>query len=137
MRINAWGRTAIAGCGVAAMLAVMPVAAADTTSSTPATPSYAPITLSPQDAQQLCTQFLPKLSDRTTKLITRFNGGADVRGSLAWLKARADAQRAKGHTQAADQLDQRAQHRTDRLNDLKSIQQRLTDFKTANCKAAS
>ncbi|HKS43600.1 MAG TPA: hypothetical protein VJT49_00530 [Amycolatopsis sp.] len=136
MRFSVWGRrAAIAGCGVAAMLAVMPVASADTTD--PATPGYAPITLSPQEAQQLCADLLPRLANRTTKLVDRINGGADERGSVAWLKARAQTQRTKGHDQIADQLDQRAQRRADRANDLKSIQQRLDTFRTNHCKVTS
>jgi hypothetical protein len=137
MRITAWGRrSVIAGCGVAAMLAITPVAMADGTTSAPPT-SYAPITLSPEEAQQLCGQFLPKLADRTKKLTDRINGGAEVKGSVAWLKARAQSQRDKGHTAAADLLDQRAQRRAGRLDDLKSAQQKLEAFKTAHCKAVS
>lgn len=137
MSITAWGRrSTIVGCGVAAVLAITPVAMADTGTPAPPPPtSYAPITLSPQEAQQLCGQFLPKLTDRTKKLTDRINGGADVKGSVAWLKARAQSQRGKGHTAAADQLDQRAQRRADRINDLKSVQQKLDAFTSAHCKA--
>lgn len=139
MRITAWGRrSAIVGCGVAAMMAITPVALADGTTPAPPPPtSYAPITLSPEEAQQLCGQFLPRLTDRTKKLADRINGGAEVKGSVAWLKARAQSQRAKGHTAAADLLDQRAQRRAGRIDDLKSAQQKLDAFKTAHCKAAS
>jgi hypothetical protein len=136
MPFTAWGRrTVVAACGVAAILTVTPVASADTTN--PATPSYAPITLSPQEAQQLCANTLPKLADRAAKLLTRINGGADVPGSVAWLKARAQSQRAKGHDQLADQLDQRAQRRAGRVDDLKSVGQRLDAFKAEHCKVTS
>jgi hypothetical protein len=141
MRMIAWGRrAAIAGCGVAAVLAVAtPVASADTTAPapTPAQPSYAPITLSPQESQQLCATTLPRLEDRDQKLIARINGGAEVKGSVAWLRARAQDQRANGHTRAADALDRRADRRATRANDLNSISQRLEAFKTAHCKVTS
>ena len=131
MRISA----AIVGLGTAALLAVgAPAAYADTTTPAPP-PSQGPITLNPQDAQYLCNDMLPKLTDRANKLTARINGDASTRGSLAWLKMRAQDQRAKGHTQAADRLDQRATKRQGRLTDLANIQQRLSAFKNANCGA--
>ncbi|WP_186382705.1 hypothetical protein, partial [Amycolatopsis rhizosphaerae] len=103
--------------------------------STPATPtpSYGAITLSPEEAQQLCGTMLPNLLSRTDKMLTRINGGADVKGSVAWLKAQADSQRAKGHGDRADRLEQRATRRASRTADLQSVQQRLNAFKTAHC----
>lgn len=139
MRIIAWGRrAAIAGCGIAAVLAVAaPVASADTTAPTPSQPSYAPVTLSPQESQQLCATTVPRLEERDQKLIERVTGDAEVKGSVAWLRARAQDQRAKGHDRAADVLDQRADRREKRVNDLDSIHQRLEAFKTDHCKATS
>ncbi|HJQ47314.1 MAG TPA: hypothetical protein VJ870_13515 [Amycolatopsis sp.] len=130
MRISA----AIVGLGTAALLAVgAPAAYADTTA--PPTPSYGPITLSPEESQHLCADVLPKLIDRKNKLTARINGDADTKGSVAWLKARAQAQRVKGHTQIADQLDQRADRRQGRLGDLAKVQQQLTAFQNAHCEA--
>lgn len=127
-------RAAIVGCGAAAALAVsVPVASAQTTE--PTTPSYGQVTLSPEESQHLCADLLPRLIDRTTKLTARINGGADTNGSVAWLRARADRQRAKGHPQIADQLVQRADRRAGRVDDLKSIQDRLTSFKNSHCEA--
>ena len=130
MRISA----AIVGCAAAALLAVgAPAAYADTTQPTP--PSYGPITLSPEESQHLCADVLPKLIDRKNKLTARINGDAGTKGSVAWLKARAQSQRDKGHTQIADRLDQRAQRRQGRVDDLAKAEQRLTDFKNAHCAA--
>ncbi|WP_210717259.1 hypothetical protein [Amycolatopsis acididurans] len=131
MRISA----AIVSCGAAVLLAVgAPVAAyADTTA--PPAPSYPPITLSPQESQQLCADVLPKMIDHKNKLTQRINGDANTKGSVAWLKARAQAQRAKGHTQLADKLDQRADRLHGRLDDLAKADQRLNDFKNAHCVA--
>lgn len=96
-------RTAIAGCGVLAALAIGgPAASADTTE--PTTPSYAPVTLSPEESQHLCAEVLPRLRERTTKLVERINGDANTQGSVAWLRARADSRRAKGRPQVADRL---------------------------------
>src|SRR5437764_379380 len=71
------------------------MASADPT-PTPA-PSYKQVTLSPEESQKLCAERLPKMIARRDKLAARINGGADVKGSVAWLKARAAQQKAKGH----------------------------------------
>ena len=103
--------------------------AADPTPS----PSYAPITLSPEESQRLCADVLPKLIARREKLATRISGGADVKGSVAWLKARAAKQRAKGHEKVADKLDKRAERRGARLEQLGKIKTELEQFKTKHC----
>ncbi|GHF48247.1 hypothetical protein FHX82_001335 [Amycolatopsis bartoniae] len=130
-------RAAVAGCGaVVALAAGVPAASAETTETTePTTPTYAPVTLSPEESQHLCADVLPKMLDHRAKLTARINGDANTKGSVAWLRARADAQRAKGHTKAADQLVVRADRRAGRLDDLKSAQDRLNAFKTAHCVA--
>lgn len=131
MRISA----AIVGLGSAVLLAVgAPAAYADTTRPAPP-PSQGAITLNPADAQYLCSDLLPKLVDRTNKLTARINGDANTKGSVAWLKARAQAQTSKGHTRAADTLNQRADKRQSRVADLANVQKRLTDFENANCGA--
>src|ERR1700754_275972 len=78
----------------------MAVASADPTpsptpapSSTPA-PTYKQVTLSPEESQQLCATKLPKLIERRDKVAKRISGGADVKGSAAWLKARSAKQKA-------------------------------------------
>ncbi|TCO45115.1 hypothetical protein EV646_109290 [Kribbella antiqua] len=103
--------------------------AADPTPS----PSYAPITLSPEESQRLCADVLPKLIARREKLATRISGGADVKGSAAWLKARAAKQRAKGHEKVADKLEKRAERRGARLEQLGKIKTELEAFKTKHC----
>ena len=97
------------------------------------TPSYAPITLSPEESQRLCAEVLPKLISRREKLATRINGGADVKGSVAWLKARAAKQKAKGHEKVAAQLEKRAERRAGRLEQLSKIKGELEAFKTKHC----
>ncbi len=106
-------------------------AAADPT-PTP-TPSYGPITLSAEESQRLCAEVLPKLITRREKLATRINGGADVKGSVAWLKARAAKQKAKGHGKVATQLEKRAERRSGRLEQLGKIKGELEAFKAKHC----
>lgn len=109
------------------------VASADPT-PTP-TPTYKQVTLSPEESQRLCAERLPKMIERRDKLATRISGGADVKGSVAWLKARAAKQKAKGHDKAAAQLEKRANRRSERLTQLGAMKTKLETFKTQHCQA--
>jgi hypothetical protein len=109
------------------------VAAADPTPTPSPSASYAPITLSPEESQRLCAEVLPKLIARREKLATRISGGADVKGSVAWLKARAAKQRTKGHEKVADRQEKRAERRGARLEQLGKIKTELEAFKTKHC----
>lgn len=131
----AWGTSAVVL--LSGLVGGTTVAAADpgetpTPAPTP-TPTYGPITLSAEESQRLCAEVLPKLIARREKLATRINGGADVKGSVAWLKARAVKQRAKGHEKVATQLEKRAERRAGRLEQLGKIKGELEAFKTKHC----
>ncbi len=131
MRGTTWTRLALAGCGSAACLLVAaPLASAQTTAP------VAPITLSPEESQQVCSDWVPKLQKKADNLKTRINGGAEITGSVANLKARAADQRTKGHTQRADQLDQRATKRQGRIGEIDAAKQKLDAFASAHCKPA-
>lgn len=110
------------------------VASADPT-PTP-TPTYKQVTLSPEESQKLCAEKLPKMIERRDKLAKRISGGADVKGSVAWLKARAAKQKANGHEKAAAQLEKRANRRSERLTQLGTVKTKLETFKTQHCQAA-
>ena len=69
---------------------------------------------------------IPNLQLRTTNVITRLNGDAATRGSLAWLQAQIDDATAKGRTQLATVLENRLAVRTQTLEVLTQRQQRLT-----------
>ncbi|MFI7122760.1 hypothetical protein [Amycolatopsis sp. NPDC049868] len=101
----------------------------------PAASAQAPITLSPEESRTLCAEWLPKLTQRTTKLTERINGGPEVRGSVANLKARAEGQRKKGHNDTADRLQQRADKRSGRIPELTAAKQKLDAFAGAHCEA--
>jgi hypothetical protein len=96
----------------------------------------APITLSPEESQQLCNDMLPKLAERIDKLTARINGGPEVKGSVQWLRAHAQDQRNKGHEKAADRLDRRAERRSGRIPELNNAKARLDAFRTNHCKPA-
>jgi hypothetical protein len=135
MRLSTWNRRiAVTGCCAAVGLAaVAPIASAQP-APTPA--PVAPITLSPQESQQVCSDMLPKLEQRVDRLIKQINGGPDVKGSVQSLKTRAQDQRTKKHDKVADRLDQRAQRRAERINDLNQTKQRLDAFRSQHCQPA-
>jgi hypothetical protein len=96
-------------------------------------PSYKQVTLSPEESQKLCAERLPKMIERRDKLAQRISGGADVKGSVAWLKARAAKQKAKGHEKAAARLEKRAERRSERLKQLGTVKTKLETFKSEHC----
>ncbi|HET6706528.1 hypothetical protein [Amycolatopsis sp.] len=127
MRGTTWTRLALAGgASAACLLVAAPLASAQT----------APITLSPEESQQVCADWVPKLQKRAANLEKRINGGPEVKGSVANLKARAAGQRAAGHTARADQLDQRATKRQGRVGELNTAKQKLAAFAAAHCQPA-
>lgn len=71
---------------------------------------------------------IPNLQIRTNNLITRLNGDASVRGSLAWLQAQIDDANAKGRTQLATVLENRLAVRTQSLDVLAQRQERLANL---------
>jgi hypothetical protein len=143
MELSTWTRRlTVACCGAAVgVLALAPIASAQTSpAAPPAAPTstaapVGPITLSPAESQEVCGNWVPKLTSRTEKLTARVNGGPEVAGSVANLKARAADQTAKGHTAAADRLTQRATKRAGRIADLNSAKQRLDAFTAVHCRA--
>jgi hypothetical protein len=135
MRGTTWTRRlALAGSGSAAcLLALAPLASAQTTSPAP----VAPITLSPEESQQVCGDWVPKLQKRADNLEKRINGGAEVVGSVANLKARAQDQRTAGHEDRAKKLDERATKRAGKVGELTTAKQKLDAFASAHCKPAA
>ncbi len=77
--------------------------------------------------QRACLR-IPNLQLRTDNLITRLNGDASVRGSLAWLQAQIDDAKAKGRTQLATVLENRLAVRTQSLEVLAQRHERLANL---------
>ncbi|OLR91189.1 hypothetical protein BJP25_30115 [Actinokineospora bangkokensis] len=107
------------------------VAAAEPAQAPPSTPVT--ITLSPEQVAALCTQRVPRLEKRIEALSTRISGDASVRGSTAWLTARAEKERAAGRTAIADALQQRAERRAERGPQLDQLKQRVATFRDRYC----
>ncbi|MBM7770653.1 uncharacterized protein (DUF885 family) [Actinokineospora baliensis] len=107
------------------------VATAGAAAAQPSTPVT--ITLSPEQVTNICTKRIPRIEQRTTKLIDRINGSADVKGSAAWLRARADKEQAAGRETSANLLRERADRRAGKIDQLTKAKQRAEDFKSKYC----
>lgn len=75
---------------------------------------------------ELACARIPHLQLRTERLLERLPAGEDRRGSIAWLRARAERARAAGHEQLATLLDDRADLLDQKLDMLPAQQQWLT-----------
>ena len=71
---------------------------------------------------------IPNFQIRTNNLITRLNGDASTKGSLAWLQAQIDDAKAKNRTQLATVLQNRLAVRTQTLKVLQQRQDRLANL---------
>jgi hypothetical protein len=112
-------------------------ATATTTAAAATTEPSAPvtITLSAEQVANLCEKRLPKIEQRTTRLLDRVNGGPEVRGSAEWLRARAAKERDAGREASAQLLEERADRRAGRVDQLNQVKQWATDFRTKHCEA--
>ncbi|HYQ65413.1 hypothetical protein [Actinophytocola sp.] len=120
------------GTVLAAGLVLGGAATASATTDTSA-PAPVTVTLSPEQVQNLCEKRLPKIEQRTTRLLDRINGDASVRGSVQWLKARAAKERDAGRETSAQLLEERADRRGGRVGQLNQVKQWVSDFRTQHC----
>nr|WP_052478578.1 hypothetical protein [Kibdelosporangium sp. MJ126-NF4] len=117
-----WTHRIAAASGTLVMGLALLTTTASAQSATPAQPTF--------DVNKVCQQRIPKLENRANKALTRINGGADVRGSVANLRARAE--RATDPAQK-DWLNGKADHRSQRVDVLKKTQERLSAYKQKYC----
>ncbi|GAA3021196.1 hypothetical protein [Actinokineospora globicatena] len=109
--------TGLTGAGVAA--------------AQPSTPVT--ITLSPEQVTAICQKRIPRIEQRVGRLVERINGGAEVKGSAAWLRARADKEQAAGRGTSATLLREKADRRAGRVDQLTKAKQRAEEFKGKYC----
>lgn len=84
-------------------------------------------TLPPEAHERLelaCAR-VPNLQLRTERLLERLPADEDRRGSIAWVRARAERARAAGYEQLATLLDSRADVLDDKLDTLPAQQEWL------------
>jgi hypothetical protein len=93
-----------------------------------------PPTAAPGHANSaICTKRVPAVLARIDKLTTRINGDASVKGSTAWLRAKADEARAAGYTALADLLTARADGRPGRLDELTKLKSDVQHVQATDC----
>ncbi|HVK21609.1 MAG TPA: hypothetical protein VM677_09650 [Actinokineospora sp.] len=126
MRANKWAAAAAIAVG-------MSLTGAGIAAAQPSEPVT--ITLSPEQVQHLCAKRLPKTEQRVTKLLERINADAGTRGSVAWLKARAEKERTAGREATANLLEEKAERRAGRVDQLNKIKGWVTDFQAKHCGA--
>lgn len=94
----------------------------------------APPTAAPDHANSaICAKRVPAVLARIDKLTARVNGDASVKGSTAWLRAKADEARAAGYTALADLLTARADSRPGRLDELTKLRADVQHVKETDC----
>ena len=108
---------------------VMALALATTTAHAQTTPPAKPTF----DVSKVCQQRIPKLETKANKLLTRITGGADVAGSAANLRARAERARTAGNQAQADWLTGKAEHRDARAATVKDTLAKLAAYKQKHC----
>lgn len=128
MRIT---RIAVTVLALAAFGVAGGVPASAQPTSNPA-PGPVTITLSPEQVTFFCER-TAKVEKRVAKLTERINGGADVKGSTAWLKARAQKEREAGHETSAKLLEERAERRAGRVEALNKAKAWATEFHSKYC----
>lgn len=120
-RIAVVGITTVLGLGLTGIANAQP-------SSGPA-----PITISPEKVRKLCEERTPRIEARIAKATERINGGAEVKGSILWLKAQAQEARDAGKDDRAKLLEDRTTVRADRLVLLDNAKKRVEKFKSEHC----
>ena len=83
----------------------------------------------------ICTQRIPAVLARIDKLTARINGDASVKGSTAWLRAKANEARAAGYSALADLLTARADGRPGRLDELTKLRSDVQHVQATDCAA--
>jgi hypothetical protein len=126
-----WIRGVVTGAVLSALLVTD--AAVATAQEPPSGTAPVTVTLSQELVTRLCERRLPKIEARTDRLITRITGDADTRGSAEWLRAKAARERDAGRETSARLLDERAERRAGRVDELKRIQQWAQDFRADHC----
>jgi hypothetical protein len=129
-RRRTWAVIAVAMAALMGLSGAFGAASANADSPSPSTStSSSTDALNPARAKKVCAR-LPKVTAKVDKALSRIQGGADTKGSVAWLNAKAAKADTDGKTALANVYRARAKARTDRVTVLQ-------DRKTALAQTAS
>jgi hypothetical protein len=81
----------------------------------------------------ICAQRIPAVLARIDKLTARINADSSVKGSTAWLRAKANEARAAGYGALADLLTARADSRPGRLDELTKLRSDVQHVQATDC----
>jgi len=121
-----WAAVAVL-TAVAATTLTLPASAAPNASTAPVA------SVDSEDLTLLCQDRLPTLQARAAHLIDVIEGGPEVAGSVEWLHAKADEAEANGQPERARLLDQRADRRATRVEDITRVLETLEDAAATYC----
>lgn len=89
-------------------------------------------TASAADHPRWCSR-VDAVTDRLTRIATRWQADADTRGSIAWLRERAADATAAGNATRADRLNQRADRHAAALADGTDVAATVREFVADRC----
>src|SRR5664279_5259610 len=113
-----------AAIGMAVIVAFAVPAATAGTAGTAGTASVATTTAvstAPATGKPHVCQRLDRFEQRGKTALARLGAGADTKGSVAWLEAKAEAATKAGNNDRATRLSERAQRRTEALAIFKTL----------------
>ena len=95
-----------------------------------------PPTATPDHANSaICTQRIPAVLARIDKLTARINGDASVKGSTAWLRAKANEARAAGTRRSPTCSPPGRTSRPGRLDELTKLRSDVQHVQATDCAA--
>ncbi len=122
----------VAAVAVAGAIAVAVPAAAETGGRAIAAGQSVALAADPSDATAACDR-LKKHDQRRQAVLTRLQGDANTKGSIAWLTAKAAAATTAGDTARAQLYTDKAALRSALVDPLKKVETDLAAVIKANC----
>jgi len=125
-----------AAIGMAVIVAFAVPAATAGTAGTAGTASVATTTAvstAPATGKPHVCQRLDRFEQRGKTAVARLGAGADTKGSVAWLEAKAEAATKAGNNDRATRLSERAQRRTEALAIFKTLGPQFDAVIKAHC----
>ena len=122
-----------AAIGMAAIVAFAVPAATVGTAGTASVATTTAVSTAPATGKPHVCQRLDRFEQRGKTAVARLGAGADTKGSVAWLEAKAEAATKAGNNDRATRLSERAQRRTEALAIFKTLGPQFDAVIKAHC----
>ena len=122
-----------AAIGMAAIVAFAVPAATAGTAGTASVATTTAVSTAPATGKPHVCQRLDRFEQRGKTAVARLGAGADTKGSVAWLEAKAEAATKAGNNDRATRLSERAQRRTEALAIFKTLGPQFDAVIKAHC----